>query len=166
MEKLIKGYDKYYVTDDGKVISYKYKEPRIMKTWLQKSGYENIKLCQNGIMQHHLVHRLVAEAFIPNPNNYPQVNHINGNPSDNRVENLEWVSVAENINKSYVTSGVGPLRNHLVCKLYRISTQECLGIFTSINAAATFASENFNCSKSSLIKYKESKDYKIETCND
>ena len=166
MEKLINGYDKYYITDDGKVISYKYHNPRVMKTWFQKTGYENIKLCQDGIMHHHLIHRLVAEAFIPNPLNLPEVNHIDGNPKNNRVENLEWITTKENINKSYETSGVGPLRNHLNCSLYKKSTNEKIKDFESVNAAATYASEHFDCSKSSLIKYKESKDYKIETCND
>ena len=47
MEKRIKDFEDYAITDDGKVISYKYKEPRIMKTWYQVSGYENIKLCKN-----------------------------------------------------------------------------------------------------------------------
>lgn len=89
MEKRIKGFEDYAITDDGKVISYKYKEPRIMKTWLQKSGYENIKLSKDNKTYHFLIHRLVAEAFIPNPNNYEEVDHKNCNKSDNRVENLQ-----------------------------------------------------------------------------
>ena len=77
MEKEIKNFPGYTITDDGKVISYKFKEPKIMKTWLQQSGYENIKLCKENQTYHFLIHRLVAEAFIPNPNNLPEVNHKN-----------------------------------------------------------------------------------------
>ena len=54
MEKRIKDFEDYAITDDGKVISYKYKEPRIMKTWYQASGYENIKLCKNNKTYHFL----------------------------------------------------------------------------------------------------------------
>lgn len=89
MEKRITNYEDYAITDDGKVISYKYQKPRILKTYYQKTGYENVKLCMNNVTQCFRVHRLVAEAFIPNPLNLPEVNHIDGNRKNNNVNNLE-----------------------------------------------------------------------------
>ena len=53
-------------------------------------GYESVALCKDHKIKHYLVHRVVAEAFIPNPKNHPQVNHIDGNKLNNNVENLEW----------------------------------------------------------------------------
>lgn len=72
-----------------------------MKQRTQRNGYLLIKLCKNGDAKHKSVHRIVAETFIPNPQNKSQVNHINGNKKDNRIENLEWATMSENIRHAY-----------------------------------------------------------------
>lgn len=61
-------------------------------------GYYQITLCKNGIMYRKKVHRLVAEAFIPNPQNLPAVNHKDENKLNNCVENLEWITIVDNLN--------------------------------------------------------------------
>lgn len=61
-------------------------------------GYLRVELSKNDIVRRFLLHRLVATAFIPNPNNLPQVNHRDENKQNNSVENLEWCSAKENIN--------------------------------------------------------------------
>lgn len=160
MEKEIKNFPGYVITDNGKVISYKFKKPRVMKTWLQKSGYENIKLCKENHTYHFLIHRLVAEAFIPNPNNLPEVNHKNKIRNDNRVENLEWCSRKENLYDSYST--LSQVRNFKECLLINSETKEIIGHFKSISAAAKYASENFGCSKSGMIRNYKSKGYEIK----
>lgn len=103
MEKRIKDFSDYAITDSGKVISYKYKTPKVLSTWYQKAGYENIKLSKNNETYHFLVHRLVAEAFIPNPENLPEVNHKDNNPKNNCIENLEWCTRKYNLDLSYKT---------------------------------------------------------------
>jgi hypothetical protein len=71
-------------------------------------GYHRMGLRLNGKMRHLKVHRLVAVAFIPNPMNKPFVNHINGIRTDNRVENLEWCTHAENIEHAWRTGLAKP----------------------------------------------------------
>ena len=160
MEKEIKGYPGYTITDDGKVISHKYRQPRVMKTWLQESGYENIKLCKQNVTSHHLVHRLVAEAFIPNPDNLPEVNHKNKIRNDNRVENLEWYTRKENLFESYTT--MSPVRNFKRCRLIRESDGKVIDSFQSISAASRYANEHFGCSISGMKRNHVSKGYKVE----
>lgn len=66
-----------------------------------KGWYLNIKLCKNGIKYPDKVHRIIAKTFIPNPLNLLEINHKNGIKTDNRVDNLEWVSRSQNIRHAF-----------------------------------------------------------------
>lgn len=94
--KAIKGFQGYQVSNTGLVRSLKHKQPIIMKQTETPKGYMRINLNKHGnnIL---FVHRLVASAFIPNPDNLETVNHIDGNKKNNCVWNLEWLSVGDNI---------------------------------------------------------------------
>ena len=81
------------VSDNGRVISYKSGKPYELKPSNNGGGYYTVSI---GLRNPRYIHRLVAETYIPNPHGYPEVNHINGNKSDNRVENLEWCTRSYN----------------------------------------------------------------------
>lgn len=93
--KDIEGYEGIYkISKDGKVFSL-YKNSYLIPQ-NHPGGYLLVGLCKNGKKNHRTTHRLVAKAFIDNPLNKKEVNHINGIKTDNRVENLEWVTRCEN----------------------------------------------------------------------
>ena len=86
---------------------------RMLKQDIGDRGYYCVRLCKNNKSKHLYVHRLVLETFIPNPENKEQVNHIDGNKRNNRVDNLEWCTVSENIQHAYDT-GLNELRKKAV----------------------------------------------------
>ena len=84
--KQIEGFPSYYITKEGKVFHVKEINP--CDTLY---GYDEVALYENNKTRRRKVHRLVAEAFLDNPENFDTVHHKNGNKQDNRVENLEWI---------------------------------------------------------------------------
>lgn len=99
--KDVVGYEGLYqVSNLGRVRSFERKGTftKIKVQETVKGGYKRVNLYKNGRLKKMLVHRLVAEAFLGTPDKDMQVNHINGIVDDNRLENLEWVTVKENAN--------------------------------------------------------------------
>ncbi len=100
--KDIPGYEgKYQVSNTGRVRSLNYNgtgKTKVMKPSTNKLGYKRINLCKDGKKKKYSVHRLVALTFIPNPNNYPIINHKDENPSNNYYKNLEWCTYEYNNN--------------------------------------------------------------------
>lgn len=97
--KDVVGYEELYqVNNSGKVRSHYKGEWKIISDCSTKYGYKVVLLYKDGVRKSARVHRLVAEAFIPNPNNYPYINHKDENPANNCVENLEWCTAKYNIN--------------------------------------------------------------------
>ena len=89
-------YPNYFVNEQGDVFSTKFNKVRKLNG-IDTNGYLMIAICNNNKVKQMSVHRLIAETFIPNPENKPEVNHKNGIKSDNRVQNLEWNTRKENV---------------------------------------------------------------------
>jgi hypothetical protein len=96
----IEGFPQYRVDRHGNVYNSK---KTLLKPYIEQNGYLRVSL-SNETTKHKrfTIHRLVASAFVPNPDNFPQVNHINEDKKDNTVENLEWCSPLSNLTHSHV----------------------------------------------------------------
>ena len=114
--KPVRGYeDRYMVSNDGRVKSLdlyvnckggqRLSKGRIKPQRKNNRGYVCVGLCKDNHTYNHLVHRLVAEAFIPNTEGKPQVNHIDGDLNNNCADNLEWVTDNENKTHSSIKAG-------------------------------------------------------------
>lgn len=152
--KEITGYEGYFEVSNlgnfrskDRIIKYKQKGTRLypgkpVKTETIVEGYQRIVLMKEGVKKRYMCHRLVAQMFIPNPDNKPFVNHINGNPKDNRVDNLEWCTQSENELHSYQVLGNSMKGKTAPKYVYRVGTfevngqtyTECIG-FKSISNA-------------------------------
>ena len=96
MLKSIKDFPNYLISDKGEIYSL-YKN-KFLSPKINEYGYLIVSLTNNGIKKSKRVHRLVAEAFIPNPNNLPEVNHKDENKLNNNINNLEWCDRTYNNN--------------------------------------------------------------------
>ena len=101
MEKWKSINEEYDVSNLGRIRRTKNNETKYLKPEVLKKGYLRVSIWENGVRKRMLVHRLVAQMFIPNKDKTKtQIDHINNNTSDNRVENLRWVTPKENVQHS------------------------------------------------------------------
>lgn len=123
--------DLYFVDDFGNVVAVpKMKSGgrkfdnnyRIMRQKMNKNGYMVVSLYNGRGYKTVFVHRLIAEAFIPNPDNLPVVNHKNGIKSDNRIENLEWVTYSGNTRHA-VDNNINGFRDTIVNTIQKVNAQ-------------------------------------------
>lgn len=101
MQKQIKGYSNYFIEDTGEL--YNNNTKKYLKGKIRLNGYRVFTLSKDNKKTDFYAHRLVAEYFLNNPNNLPVVNHIDGNKCNNKKDNLEWTSYAENTKHAYST---------------------------------------------------------------
>jgi len=127
----IEGFSDYTVSNLGRVCSTKREQAIILKTRKNNYGYLLVDLYSKN-KKHHTVtiHRLVALAFIPNTENKSEVNHINGDKTDNNINNLEWVTASENMQHAFTIglcshAGVHHPKTHLteaeVIEIYKLT---------------------------------------------
>lgn len=105
--------------------------------------------CSNGQVTNHPAHRIVAQAFVPNPEGYTQVNHIDGVKWNNKAENLEWVSPQQNIQKAYVN---GLSRKGQDCSFAKLTEEQVREVFILKGSGYTHASiaKQYGISKSAV----------------
>lgn len=130
----IKGFENYQVSNLGRIYSKKRRACLKVKR-LAGRGYYQVRLSKEGKYYYKNLHRLIAETFIPNPNNYRTVNHINGNKLDNRMSNLEWADDCRQQHEACLL-GLKPTTKHILTESEIIKVYEMYSKGTSVKEIA------------------------------
>jgi len=140
--RLIPGCLNYEASNLGKirsidkVVNHNYgglaiKKGKLLKMYIDTKGYYSTGVILEGKARTISVHRLIALAFIPNPENKPQVNHINGIKTDNNVLNLEWVTSSENVQHAWDTGLCSPHKTKVIVREYARKKVKAINIHTN-----------------------------------
>jgi hypothetical protein len=145
--KLIPGFPDYIAYEDGRI--YSKKTNKFMTACNGSYGYKLVCVRKNGKASTQKVHRLIASAFLPNPENKAQVNHKNGIKSDNRLENLEWATQSENQLHAYRTGLKDDFVKRLISMSKEVNSKLVLDLETGI-----FFDSAIEAAKAKCIRYK------------
>lgn len=185
--KDIKGYEGYYqisnlgrVRSVDRIVESEHRSPQFMKGQIKKvivrdDSYKYVTLYKDNKGQNKYIHRLVAEAFIPNPDNYPIINHKDENPSNNNIENLEWCDHQYNLSygnreqKMLDSEGYKRRTNRIKKPIYVINKDGKRKRYESITSACKELNLNhcnvsacLNNKKNSKRNYKTHRGYTFE----
>jgi len=143
----------YYISDHGRVKSYKLGRERILKQGYDSYKYPIVGIYKNGKSKTTCIHKLVAMAFISNPNNKPQVNHIDGNKLNNHKDNLEWVTSSENLQHAWDTGLFESKRLAII----KAQSKPVVDIendkkYDSLKLACEDTNQSYSCHKQRIIK--------------
>jgi hypothetical protein len=168
--KKIDGFENYEVSNYGRVkrneciiiysngIITKYKEKYL--TLENIKYYKRVTLCCNNKTKRFLIHRLIATIFIPNPENKPCVNHIDGNKSNNNISNLEWCTYSENERHSYDILGKINANRKLSDDAVKDILKNCIkGKDSSNKRNVKFFMDKYNVSQSTILNILNKKYY-------
>jgi hypothetical protein len=141
MFKPIKDFENYMVNENGTIINNQTNQVKVPTSNNAGKGYMYVELWKNNQRKRMYVHRIVAEAFIPNTENKPYINHKDGNPKNNNVENLEWCTPLENVEHASKVLGVMQQYKKANAKRQRavrqidVATQQVVAIYPSMGEA-------------------------------
>lgn len=137
--RTVKNFPNYSIDTAGNVIN---KKGQLLKHEVCKNGYHRVSLSNDDIKHKHCsIHRLVADAYIPNPNNLPQVNHKDLNRGNNNVDNLEWCTPLYNLEHA------GVINKASIAKLHKVKCKETGEVFNSIREACN----HYNLHHSNIV---------------
>lgn len=146
----------YQVSNLGRVKSFRkstkhyWQDEYILKPTTSENGYCNVTLYDKTVRHKFLVHRLVAEAFIPNPDNLPQINHKDENPMNNAASNLEWCTAQ--YNNAYGTAKIRAIDTISIPIKQLTLEGKCIAIYRSTRIAAELLGINRGTLKDAIIK--------------
>lgn len=155
--RMIPGEEDYGCDIEGNIYSFKYRDVRKMVDKPYPKKYRTLKLSNNNKTRTVCSHRLVALAWVENPDGKNVVDHIDRNMHNNHASNLRWVTTQENIHHSYKT--LPPKRNFYNCELRNIKTNVVKSFGSRSDACKYY--ESIGGSKSSLSKYSKHGDYEL-----
>ncbi len=136
-EGRVKSLDHTIVCDNGKGVATKKQKGKILRSFSRKLTYQTVGLSKGGKEKHYQVHRLVAEAFIDNPDNLPCVNHKDENPSNNVWTNLEWCTHQYNMNYGTCQQRKSEKMKGKTKKVYQYTLNgELVGKYVSVEEAS------------------------------